>query len=152
MTPWRHWHDYMTSQNSLIFIACRSVRKMISCLFIWLFGLLNQEVSSHLHLHLHDDFTSCSDIMIMTSRHDITTSHFTDLSLLMRYNWAIFLFTWLIGRLELKAYYYCFNFIWWHDVTTRRHDATLWHAGGHHAKIASIIVLILTTQITMEFK
>ena len=43
---------------------------MIRYLFIWLFELLNQEKSSH--LHLHDDFSSCSDIMIMTSRHDIT--------------------------------------------------------------------------------
>ena len=132
--------------------ACRCARKMIRCLFIWLFELLNQEVSSH--LHLHDDFTtSSSDIMIMTSRHDIhNKSHSTDLSLFMRYNWAIFLFTWLIGKSELKAYYYCFNFIWWHDVTMRRHDATLWHAGGHFAKIVSIIFLIPTTQITMEFK
>ena len=43
---------------------------MIRFLFILLFGLLNQEVSTN--LHLHGDFTACSDIAIKTSRHDIT--------------------------------------------------------------------------------
>ena len=75
---WRHdvIRDAMTSLTlydatkvTLSISACRCARKMIRCLFIWLFELFNQEVSSHLHLH---DFTSCSDIMIMTSRHDIT--------------------------------------------------------------------------------
>ena len=61
---------YDITKLPLSISAYRCARKMIRCLFVWLFELLNQEVSSH--LHLHDDFTSCSDIMIMTSRHDIT--------------------------------------------------------------------------------
>ena len=33
-------------------------------------GLMNQKISSH--LHLHDDVTSYSDVMIMTSGQDVT--------------------------------------------------------------------------------
>ena len=46
---------YDITKLTLSISDCRCARKIIRCLFIWLFELLNQEVSSH--LHLHDDFT-----------------------------------------------------------------------------------------------
>ena len=115
---------YDATKVTLSISSCRCARKMIRCLFIWLFELLNQEVSSHLHwLHFkqwHHD-------------HDVPSRyskcHSTDLSLLMRYNRAIF-FVYLVNweiRVESILLLLRFHMMAWrYNETSWRNVVTCW--------------------------